>query len=389
MAAWEKVLTRLAAAARPGLRQARRQVTRTLGIQPGDHHIVAYRGWGGAAGLFVQGRVLRGRPLPEADAADPWWQNAWSAYRRIESDQVPGARVRLSAGGTEQQAVSDQEGYFRAWLLPAAALPADRRWHEVTVELVEPRPAGKPPPRTVAHVLTPAAAARFGVISDIDDTVVRTDATSFLRMARLVVFGNARTRIPFHGVSAFYRALHTGPPGGGPNPIFYVSSGPWNFYELLVDFMEHQDIPLGPILLRDWGWTGERSMPTRHRVHKLEAIRHILDSYPALPFILIGDSGQEDPEIYQEIVSAYPDRIMAVYIRDVRGTGPRRTEIGALREEVRRAGSDLVLARDTVAAARHAAQAGWIDAAALPAIEADTASDEVADREETEEEPGG
>ncbi|MEX0891525.1 MAG: phosphatase domain-containing protein [Gemmatimonadota bacterium] len=389
MAVWEKVLTQLAAAARPGIRQARRQVTRTLGLPPGDHHIVTYRGWGGAAGLFVQGRVLRGRPVAEADAADPWWRNAWSAYRRLGSDEVPGARVRLSGGGTEQQAVSDREGYFRAWLRPAAPLPADRRWHQVTVELVEPRPAEGPPPRTVAHVLTPAAAATFGVISDIDDTVVRTDATSFLRMARLVVFGNARTRIPFHGVSAFYRALHTGPRGGGPNPLFYVSSGPWNFYELLVEFMEHRAIPLGPILLRDWGWTGERSMPTRHRVHKLEAIRHILDSYPTLPFILIGDSGQEDPEIYHEIVGAYSNRIMAVYIRDVGGIGPRREEIAALREEVRRAGSDLVLARDTVAAARHAAEAGWINPEALPGIEADTASDEFADREETEQEAGG
>jgi phosphatidate phosphatase APP1 len=354
-----------------------------------EYHITTYRGWGSAGELFVQGRVLRGPPVTAAGPADPWWRNAWHAYRRLNSREVPGARVRLRAGGAEHEAVSDQEGYFRAHLRPVEPLARARRWHEAEVELLAPRARNGPPPTARAHVLTPAADARFGVISDIDDTVVRTDATSMVRMARHVILGNARTRIPFHGVAAFYRSLHTGAPGGGPNPIFYVSSGPWNLYELIVEFMEHRDIPPGPVLLRDWGLTGERNHPTRHRPHKSEAIRHILGSYPDLPFILIGDSGQEDPEIYDEIVGAYPDRIRVVYIRDIRQDAPRRKEISRLRDQVCRAGSDLVLARDTVAAARHAAAAGLIDPATLGGIEDDTVTDERADRAEARRQESG
>lgn len=373
---------RLAGAVHPGVTTARRTLKRGLGLGADHYHITTYRGWGSTTELFVQGRVLQGPPITEAGPADPWWRNAWHAYRRLESNEVPGARVRIRAAGAEHEAVSDRDGYFRARLSPAAPLPPERRWHEAEVELLEPLPRRGPVPRAHAHVLTPAAAARFGVISDIDDTVVRTDATSLVRMARHVILGNARTRIPFHGVAAFYRALHAGTAPGVSNPVFYVSSGPWNLYELIVEFMEHRDIPLGPVLLRDWGWTGERNLPTRHRPHKMEAIRHVLDSYPHLPFILIGDSGQEDPEIYQEIVGTYPQRIPAVYIRDVRPDALRRQEIAGLREQVRAAGSDLVLAGDTLAAARHAAQAGWINPDTLPAIEADMASDERADRQE-------
>jgi phosphatidate phosphatase APP1 len=124
-------------------------------------------------------------------------------------------------------------------------------------------------------------------------------------------------------------------------------------------------------MLRDWGVSAQESMPSGHAGHKLGAIRRIMDLFPALPFILIGDSGQEDPEIYHRVVHDYPDRILAVYIRNVT---PRPDRVGAIRrlaKEVEKAGSTLLLMDDTLAAARHAASRGWITETAL----ADVASD--------------
>ena len=102
--------------------------------------------------------------------------------------------------------------------------------------------------------------------------------------------------LPFKGVAAFYRALYYGVHGHELNPLFYVSASPWNMYDLLSDFFNLREIPVGPVLfLRDWGLTRDELFPTDLRTYKLAAINKILNFYPALPFILLGDSGQVDP----------------------------------------------------------------------------------------------
>ncbi|HJW91757.1 MAG TPA: phosphatase domain-containing protein, partial [Anaerolineales bacterium] len=199
------------------------------------------------------------------------------------------------------------------------------------------------------------------------------------RMARNVFLSNARTRLPFKGVAAFYRALLLGRQGRELNPLFYVSSSPWNLYDLLSEFFQLHDIPLGPMLfLRDWGLSREELLPLGHRDYKLRAIESILELAPGLPFILIGDSGQEDPEIYHAVVQKYPQRILAIYIRDVSRDLKRPEAIRALAKEVVAAGSRLILAEDTLPMAEHAAAQGWIDPQALPEIYEEKRKDEAA-----------
>jgi hypothetical protein len=102
----------------------------------------------------------------------------------------------------------------------------------------------------------------------------------------------------------------------------------------------------------------------------------VADLYPHLPLLLVGDSGQEDPEIYHEVVGLFPGRVRAIYIRNVSPDAGRVSAISALAERVLAAGSTLVLAEDTVAAARHAAAHGWIAADRLPGIVAGKEKDE-------------
>src|SRR4030095_16712537 len=116
---------------------------------------------------------------------------------------------------------------------------------------------------------------------------------------------NARTRKPFKGVAAFYRALHA-----GVNPVFYVSKSPWNLFAPIVEYLEVQGLPEGPVILRDFGFRTPKN-------HKTRAIERILNTYPALKFVLSVDSGEQDPEIYAGIVRRFPDRIRAIYIRSV------------------------------------------------------------------------
>jgi phosphatidate phosphatase APP1 len=324
--------------------------------------------------------VLRGAALGAATAADSRWRNAVNTFRRLRSDPVPRARVRARVAGAIHDLAADDAGFLHCWVELPAPVPAGATL-PVDLELVLPAPEdGAPAARATAQVLVPGPAAGFGVISDLDDTVIQSHVTDFLRAARTVLLENARTRLPFPGVSAFYRALARGTAAHGgehaaPNPIFYVSSSPWNLHDMIADFMAVQRIPVGPLLLRDWDVNAAMLGAGRHHGHKGKLVREILDAFPALPFILVGDSGEQDPEIYGAVVRDYPGRVLAVYIRNVTPGPERAAAIQRLADEVRAAGSTLVLADDTLAAARHAAERGWIDPAALPGVTADKRED--------------
>lgn len=374
MAVWRRVLAHMATDAEAHFDALKTQ----WGLQHRSNDpfkIVPYRGYGTSEKIYLKGRVIEDEGISPAIENESIWNNLVNMYKRFESDEVPGARVRGRFGGVEQEVVTDAEGFFEFWIYPEQPLPTDRLWHEVELELLSPLRAGHPPVRATGYVIVPPPGARFGVISDIDDTVVKTDATNLLRMARTVFLSNARTRLPFEGVAAFYRALQDGASGYDLNPLFYVSSSPWNLYDLLTEFFELQGIPLGPLMLRDWGISNDEVLPTKHRPHKLKVLRQILDLFPDLPFILIGDSGQEDPEIYRDIVRQYKRRILAVYIRNVSRDLERPADIRTLAKQVVAAGSRLILADDTVAAARHALEQGWIAPEMIPAIQVEKAAD--------------
>jgi phosphatidate phosphatase APP1 len=339
--------------------------------------ILPYRGYGTPERLYLQGRVLQDEPVGASGKSDTVWKNLGNTWKRFESDEVPGVTVRARLGESSFETATDEEGYFRFELrLPAPLAERDRLWHEVGLEMRDPRTAL--PVKAVGSVLVPSADAELGVISDIDDTVVETGVTNRLAMARTVFLRNAHTRLPFEGVAAFYEALHQGRDGRRRNPVFFVSGSPWNLYDLLAEFMDLHDIPRGPILLRDFGVDSRKLLKADTREHKLGCIRPILDLYPGLPFILIGDSGEQDPEIYREVVREYPGRVRAIYIRNV-GTGARREdEVLALAREVREQGVSMLLVRDTEAASVHALEEGWIHAANLSEVRQDKAKDQVA-----------
>jgi phosphatidate phosphatase APP1 len=318
--------------------------------------ILPYVGFGSLRRLVVCGRVLQDEGIRPASVSDRRWRNLAAFFKRLESDEVPGARVRarlVSRLGRWAEATTNREGYFRIELRGDG-----HGWNDVVLELVR-----DPRVRAVTRVLVPSPRARFGVISDIDDTVIRTNVTSRTKMLLTVALTNARTRKPFAGVAAFYRALH-----GGLNPVFYVSKSPWNLYAPLVDYLAIQGLPDGPLLLRDFGLR----MAKRH---KEACIERILESYPRLKFVLIGDSGEEDPEIYGELVRRHPERIRAIYIRSVNPDPRRIAAVGKLSREISKTGCQLVLAPDSLAAAAHAAGEGLIQPSDLRGVRADCLSD--------------
>jgi phosphatidate phosphatase APP1 len=334
--------------------------------------IITYRTYGTARRLYVKGRVLKDKGILKPTDKDTMLKNLISMYKRFTTDEVPGARMQIKFQGRKHFAVTDDEGYFTMELVPHH-LELEDLWQTLDVELVDAPYSFSKSVKSTASILIPPPDAEFGVISDIDDTIVKTSATDLLAMARITFLNNAFSRLPFAGVAEFYNALQLGRNGKRNNPFFYVSSSPWNLYDLLIDFLDVNNIPEGPLLLRDYG-LDEKPEDDNHSSHKIKEIKNILSAYPELKFVLIGDSGQEDPNIYSEIVGLFPGRILAIYIRDVQLPERERVAInvakGVLKHKV-----EMVIVDNTVEAAKHASRIGLIESEAVPRIELEKSKD--------------
>ncbi len=344
--------------------------------------IVMYRSYGTVNGLYIKGRVLENKGINAATDRDTVFHNLVNMYHRFQSDEIPGATLKVNFHGQEHAVITDKEGYFKLNLVPESPISPTDMWHEIDVELIEAPVVFEAGLKCEAQVLVPPIDAEYGIISDIDDTIVHTSATDILAMSRKVFLHNAKTRMPFPGVSEFYKSLQLGRNGKRNNPFFYVSSSPWNMYDLLKDFLDLNQIPEGPLLLRDFGLQDNKFISTGHMGHKFKEIENILLTYPHLSFVLIGDSGQEDPAIYHEVVKKFPGRILAIYIRDVQLADREKIamEISSkLQEHV-----ELLIVDNTVEAAEHAARTGLIFTQAIPEIVKDKKQDtgEIAGKEE-------
>ncbi len=331
-----------------------------------DFHLQAYRGYGTDRGFYVAGRALWGRAIDPARHRQSILDNVFDAFRRFESDEIADAEVTLRFGTAEARVRTDEEGHFSHFLEVHPDQVSEARWQSVECTL-QPPEGGERRFQAAAEILLPGPTARYGVISDVDDTVMITGAANLLSIFKLTVLNNARTRAPFTGVDGLYRALAGGSDDHETNPVFYVSSSPHNLYDMLDDFFQHQGLPKGPILLRDIGLTPEQWFKAGHGEHKRAKIDRILRTYPHLDFVLIGDSGQEDPEIYATVAAAYPGRIRVIYIRDV-SDGARAAKVAEVAERTTVNGTPMILAADSRVAARDAVEHGLIDQDGLQAV---------------------
>ena len=310
-----------------------------VGVQP-------YRTAATADRIALHCRVLRRTTLSEPTVEDPWWRNVWNVYQQFESDEVPGATVLATDGLRTATLTTDEEGYAAGEL--STTNPPPRSGHNRLEYQVVQTPMGRPHPHaSTTTAIRPGQNATIGLISDIDDTVLHSEATSPLRTIYWVAFHNSFSRRSIDGVVPLYQKLSD----FGQRPTFYVSSSPWNLYPMLSQFIRRSGLPIGPLYLRDLGLGGGSTAPGDHS-HKAVQIRRILQAYPAMKFILMGDAGQHDAEIYHQIGQEYPGQILAAYIRWIGRMPDDRVvhEVAAARDR----GIEMMLLPDSAAIASHA-----------------------------------
>lgn len=324
--------------------------------------IVPYRGWSYADRATVLARVLEDRGAPEWREGASLRHTFEASYKRYWTLEIPEIEVEVRWNGERWSQCTDEEGHLALVVTPPAGTAIG--WSRVDLRL------GGGDARAEAEVLVTPEDAELAIVSDIDDTVIDTNVRHPIARAATLFLTDSRVRLPFEGVAAFYRALHR-----ETNPLFYVSSSPWNLYEHLCVLFERHDIPKGPMLLRDWGISREGFAPLGGHAHKQQKVNQLINDHPGLPFVLIGDSGQEDARHYVAIAERHPGRVPAIYIRDVRLR--RRGDLERLVQRARDIGTELVVIDDTVSAAQHAAARGFIRGDAVAEVAADRRRDEL------------
>jgi phosphatidate phosphatase APP1 len=351
--------------------------------------VLPFIGYGTPHRIRVQGRVVLGRPMvrpvtadisPSATglAASPPARRSlalgrmasarerWDTFREAVAPfltvEVPGSLVTVRGPCGDTEGRCDRQGYLD---VPVEAGGLSPGWHELPVAASW---RGRSAEATVpVFVVDPEAT--LGVVSDLDDTVIETGITRGLEFVRLTLFTELTGRTPLPGAAELYRALTTRRDGPAV-PVFYLSTSPWNLYELLARFLVLRGFPSGPLLLTDWGPSRTSLFRVQTQEHKLTLTRALLAENPALRVVLVGDTGQLDPEIYATLAQEAPDRVRAVYVRRTAGMTPARSvELDALVRRVSACGVPMLVVDDSVQIAAHAAELGLLDAADVEAVQ--------------------
>ncbi len=126
-----------------------------------------------------------------------------------------------------------------------------------------------------------------------------------------------------------------------------------------------------------WGWNWTKFIREKGHGHKFRKALRLLDEFPGLPFILIGDSGQEDPAIYADVVKQRPGRVRAIYIRDIDPDADSPLDVAVKKAilETKTSGVPMVLAKDSRTISEHAESIGLIPASALGEVVREVARD--------------
>ncbi|WP_422004084.1 App1 family protein [Roseivirga pacifica] len=285
--------------------------------------LLVYRGFGNSQKCHLQGHVFQGMALNKPKKKASAWQNFIALLKMFLVKTVAKAKVEITVNGKHYHTQTNDQGFFD---LEIEGHGLSTGWHQVSYELKETLVDGQERVNVKSETLI-TEAFEHGLISDIDDTFLVSHVTKKPKKLFTLLTKNANTRKPVEGVVKFYKALSNGH-SKSENPFFYVSSSEWNLYEFLVNFNQIHELPKGVLLLKelkdsflDFFKSGYGS----HR-HKVDKIERILRLYPNQQFVLLGDNGQHDPQIYLEIAAAHPGQIKAVYIRGVKHNHWNETE---------------------------------------------------------------
>lgn len=321
--------------------------------------ILPYTVYGNRSKIYITGAIIEEKGLSGPDIENNIWKNFLAMIKRYSGDEIAGVRLRIEFQGIEEIVMTNKKGLFHTVMPCTAEADSLNPNESVKFIMIDEVVENQGVIETTANVHFVDEQCDFNIISDIDDTIMISHSTSFFKKMRLMMFKNAHSRKPFDGIEEFYNSLIKSN-NNFRRSIFYVSGSEWNLYDLLVDFIRYWHIPEGPILLSEMKTSLLHLFRSEKKVgDKLGRIQELFEVFSDQKFILIGDSGQKDPELYLEISKMFPSRMVLIYIRYI-GNKKHNKRLEKLIETAGILGVEMVLVKDTAQAYQHAVESGII-----------------------------
>lgn len=165
----------------------------------------------------------------------------------------------------------------------------------------------------------------LSVVSDIDDTI---KVSEVLNREALLKNTFCRPFAAVPGMAELYRDWAT----QGAATFHYVSASPWQLYLPLSEFVRSNGFPAGTFHMKEFRLKDRTAvaMLASPEKYKPGVIEPLLRQFPRRQFVLVGDSGEKDPEVYAQLARRFPEQVRAVFIRDVTGeevSAPRYQQV--------------------------------------------------------------
>jgi hypothetical protein len=156
----------------------------------------------------------------------------------------------------------------------------------------------------------------ISVVADIDDTLKISQVTDKRALLR-----NTFLR-PYEAVPGMPEVFQAWAADGGVS-FHYVSASPWQLYGPLAEFFRTAGYPRGTFHLKPFRWKDETlfDLFVSPEEYKPPMIEEILSRFPRRQFVLVGDSGEKDPEVYAGLARRHPEQIVRILIREVEARG--------------------------------------------------------------------
>ncbi len=271
-----------------------------------------YRGYANDQELIVMGHIFKPTTKEDYDFQKRNFKNAKSVIRMFRIKTQKNASVYLEHNGIKIHTKSLDDGYFKFCIPLSRDLAYG--WNEYKVSTYH----NNKEISSKGSYIRPHE-GNWGFISDIDDTFLVSHTQNPFKKLYILLFRNVNDRKIFEDVVPHYQALSSAGRDSHmeKNAFFYVSSSEWNLYRLITQFTELHGLPKAVLLLKDiktsltdFFFTGRGNHD-----HKFEKIKHVLEFYPHLKYVLLGDDSQHDPFLYEDICKIFPVTVKAVYIR--------------------------------------------------------------------------
>jgi phosphatidate phosphatase APP1 len=266
-----------------------------------------YYAFGNDQSIMIEGRILEERLFSRVSRLDNIFKNIWRKIKQLHNNEIKNRDVHLHIGTDRYVSRSDDEGYF--FFDIRLKKPLEQGYHDIPIEVEN---------HSVKHLLrVPIMIEQgVGIISDFDDTLIISDVPHKVKLAYNLLAKNYKQRKVVEGMKERFEAILSQNPKDFPSPLFILTGSPKQLFDAINPFLEYHHFPSHQLIAKQLHGDASDSLFDQLS-YKTKEIERLFAFYPKMEWVLFGDSGEKDKEVYERISKKYPNQVRAYYIRDV------------------------------------------------------------------------